>query len=265
MSTVNSTDKLSVQRNNIKNSHETLSPSELEKNINMFNRAMQDKNSPNSDRASHNSLNNSADSFSTNKDLGDKGMKEISQIRNSNLFSLNTEQEKKEHTSDLKNITKEETDLLNSDIQQKDSNKENSSKMSDLGTIFSSLMSGSQSPTSGQVSATLAPTDTNAVLDKALSDGLVEKILVSDPKFSNTSEVRIILSQNSVLSGTEIVLKRAADGLLAVEINARNSDQHQRIVGVRNEIIDSLEKHEKGYVKLVISNQEERQSQNQEN
>lgn len=261
MSTVNSTDKLSVLRNNIKNSHETLSPSELDKNINMFNRAMQDKTGQASDRAYHNSLNNNADSFSTNKDLGDKGMKEISQINNSNLFSLNTEQEKKEHTSDLKNITKEETDLLNSDIQQKDSNKENSSKMSDLGAIFSSLMSGSQS----QTSATLAPTDTNAVLDKALSDGLVEKILVSDPKFSNTSEVRIILSQNSVLSGTEIVLKRAADGLLAVEIKARNSDQHQRIVGVRNEIIDSLEKHEKGYVKLVISNQEERQSQNQEN
>ncbi|MGN0915535.1 MAG: hypothetical protein ACI4NE_04180 [Succinivibrio sp.] len=314
MSTVNTDiSRLTALNDSIKNSPDSMSPGELKQNINLFNQAMQNTDSSASNRSAIDTKKNdgieSFDSSSNDNDASmqadstwkDKGMKDITQSKNSelntmrtdtknselntmhtdtkncNLNAMNTDAkncelntlhtglDKKELTGAMKHANKDDVDLLKSQMQQKESTPKDRSNMSELGSIFSSLMSGSTpSAAPVQSEAPLTSTDTGMILDKALSDGLVEKILVSDPKFSNTTEVRITLAQNSVLSGTEIILRRGADGMLAVEINARNSDQLQRLVGVRNEIIDSLEKHEKDSVRLVLSNQEEQQSQNQE-
>ena len=89
-----------------------------------------------------------------------------------------------------------------------------------------------------------------------LANELVEKILVSDPKYTSGSEVRLTLGQNSGLSGTEIILRRDLDGLLSVVINAHNQDQFKKLVSVRNDLNRALEKHESSRLRLEINDPE---------
>ncbi len=135
-----------------------------------------------------------------------------------------------------------------------------SSSQSELSALFSGLMSGQGQNLGQALDNSLLPkgestaTPLNSASLQELADTLVERILVSDPKFSSGSEVRLLLGQNTgALNGSEIILRRDLEGMLAVEINCRNRDQFKKFVEVRSTLTEALESHEKGGVHLIIN------------
>lgn len=149
---------------------------------------------------------------------------------------------------------------------------EKSSSQNELSSIFSSLMGAqgqaqpqgqglnlSHSPDPALNKSESAVSLSNASLQE-LADSLVERILISDPKFSSGSEVRLLLGQNTgLLSGSEIILRRNLEGMLAVEISCHNKDQFKKFVEVRSELTEALERCEKNSVNLIISQAQEDQ------
>ena len=177
-----------------------------------------------------------------------------------------------------------DVDKFEAAIQEKSAKRENAqgnaghgerpTRQDELSSIFSSLMqSPNQVPdTSSMLGTNLGPDQTllkgesvtnstaptgNTSLQE-LADNLVERILVSDPKFSGGSEVRLLLGQNTgPLSGSEIILRRDLEGMLAVEINCRNKDQVKKFVEIRGDLTEALESHEKSGVNLIINDMQE--------
>lgn len=132
---------------------------------------------------------------------------------------------------------------------------------SELSDLFSSLLSGmgGNAGNAGQQSAAVMagqeavssalPSDL-----QQLTDELVDKILVSDPKYTAGSEVRLTLGQGSgSLNGTEIVLRRDLEGMLTVEIACRNQEQFKKFVAVRNDLVQALQQHETQEVRLYLA------------
>lgn len=139
------------------------------------------------------------------------------------------------------------------------------SSAEDLSSIFSSLMMGGQSA-QPQNTAAITPdvqpgtiSDQNALQD--LADSLVDKILVSDPKYSQGSEIRLTLSAQSGLEGSEIVLRRDLQGLLAVEINCRRQDHFKKFVQLRPLLVDGLQRHESSEIRFILNDPEEEQTE----
>ena len=153
-----------------------------------------------------------------------------------------------EHT---KNQGQRENDNLNQ-------NKDAENKPNDLSSIFSSLMSQNNAMTASQETTVQSINNIPVPneLEKLTTD-LVDRILVANPKFQGEHEVRLTLSQNSGLMGTEIILRRDLDGLLSVVINAHNQEQFKKLVSVRNDLNVALERHEKSSIRLEIYNSEE--------
>ncbi len=139
-----------------------------------------------------------------------------------------------------------------------------SSTQSELSSLFSALMgSQTQNPASqmghpplmnGQEAPLSGSTSLHDSSLQELTSTLVERILVSDPKYSSGSEVRLLLGQNNgPLSGSEIILRRDLEGMLAVEINCRNRDQFKKYVELRSDLTEALDRHEKSGVNLIIN------------
>lgn len=99
-----------------------------------------------------------------------------------------------------------------------------------LGSLFASKMDAIAAP---------APAAVN--LDE-LVDGLVQRILVSDPKTGGPAEIQLQLN-DSVLSDTQITLRRDPDGLLSILLATGNAASMQTLVSARQSLHDQLEKH----------------------
>ena len=120
---------------------------------------------------------------------------------------------------------------------------QSSSTQSELSSLFSALMgSQTQNPASqmghpplmnGQEAPLSGSTSLHDSSLQELTSTLVERILVSDPKYSSGSEVR--------------------EGMLAVEINCRNRDQFKKYVELRSDLTEALDRHEKSGVNLIIN------------
>lgn len=141
------------------------------------------------------------------------------------------------------------------------------SSQSELSSLFSSLMGNQlqqpapqmgQNPLMNGMNGQEAQlTGSTALHDTSLQElttTLVERILVSDPKYSSGSEVRLLLGQNTgPLNGSEIILRRDLEGMLAVEINCRNKEQFKKFVELRSDLTEALDRHEKSGVNLIIN------------
>lgn len=181
-------------------------------------------------------------------------------------------EEKSYHGQNTPSEVKEKSHVSSEDVklfeqvknEEKDPKKHfedknsNASSQNDLSSIFSSLLNPALNQDKASSINIQQPQD-NSIESQDLSklaNELVEKILVSDPKYTSGSEVRLTLGQNSGLSGTEIILRRDLDGLLSVVINAHNQDQFKKLVSVRNDLNRALEKHESSRLRLEINDPE---------
>lgn len=119
----------------------------------------------------------------------------------------------------------------------------------DMSSLFQNRLAGSgQSPPALQTEAVQAPA-VPAGLDV---EKLVDRILVSDPAHSADNEVRLMLN-DSLLTDTEIVLKRSNDGLLSIHIATSDADSLQTLVAARNDLQNALNAVEERDVRLEIS------------
>ncbi len=120
-----------------------------------------------------------------------------------------------------------------------------------LGSLFESKMS-----------AVAAPPPIGGNLDD-LVDGLVQRILVSDPKSGAPAEILLQLN-DSVLPDTQITLQRGPDGLLSVLLTTGDPSSMQTLVSAQQSLRERLEKH--GPVDVRLSGAEEsRQGDNDAN
>lgn len=141
--------------------------------------------------------------------------------------------------------------------------------MSELSSIYSSLMSAWQNGTPtqfanqagnqgqmGEGALTQAADDKSQLQD--IANQVLERIQVSLPNATQGSEVRLSLGNAlSQFAGTEIVLHRSADGSLAVEISCRNSEQVKKFASVKDEIKTSLEQLEDRPVAVTLGSAED--------
>lgn len=151
---------------------------------------------------------------------------------------------------------------LQFDLSQDEAFKtdKNAQNPNDLSSILSSLMSGQSATTEqnpGEIKLQNQIPTSNLDDGQKLQDlanSIVDKILVSDPATTKGSEVRLILSGNTGdLSGSEIVLRRDLEGMLAVEINCRNQTQFKKYVELRSSLVEALEKHEDKEVRFILN------------
>ena len=144
-----------------------------------------------------------------------------------------------------------------------DDKSETADNTSELSQIFSSLLN--QSSNTASHSSHMAAADGVAPLTDAneidklndLASTIVDRILVSDPKFSATSQVMLTLSHNSAFANMDIMLERTLDGTLSVEIYTKSKEQTRDVVRIRQDITDALEKHESGLVRLTITQEQD--------
>lgn len=136
--------------------------------------------------------------------------------------------------------------------------------MSELSSIFSSLFSpgtGTQAGAAPAQTPVITQSSESAGVDRSalqqLADDLVDRILVSDPRYSQGSEIRLTLSAGSGFPGTEIVLRRDLEGMLAVEINSRRQDHFKKFVELRPLLSEGLQQYENSEVRLIINNADE--------
>lgn len=121
----------------------------------------------------------------------------------------------------------------------------------DMSSLFQNRLSGSEPPAPAPL------LQTEEVQAPALPAGLdveklVDRILVSDPAHSADNEVRLMLN-DSLLTDTEIVLKRSNDGLLSIHIATSDADSLQTLVAARNDLQNALNAVEERDVRLEIS------------
>lgn len=132
----------------------------------------------------------------------------------------------------------------------------------ELSSIFSSIMAGKvPDPNSAgfianEVNETAPTTESDVQEIFKLADKIVDRILVSDPKTSGSTQVTISMNNSSVLPGTEISLRRDLDGLLSVVVSTNNQQSFNKIVSVRDRIVDGVQKYEKQNVRFIIENED---------
>ena len=98
--------------------------------------------------------------------------------------------------------------------------------------------------------------DTN--LDAKLQqdfESIVSKIYISDTHYTNSAQVRIIFSEQSFLSDSEVIVQRNLEGLLAVEINCKHNYQYKKLNENKQALIDLLEQKEQHRVLVNINEQ----------
>lgn len=130
------------------------------------------------------------------------------------------------------------------------------SSASELSSIFSALLSGKsgQQDTNSGLAQSALSNNTLSEAQEQLTSGIVERILVSDSRLSKGSEVRLLLGAGvAPLDGTEIILRRNLEGMLAVEFNSRNLKQFQKLVELRPALVEALEEHESQGVTLIFN------------
>ncbi len=108
-------------------------------------------------------------------------------------------------------------------------------------------------------SATAATAATDKTMDADATAKLVESILVSQPDAKN-QEVRIQVNQD-ILSQTEIILNRDAQGNLQVTLVTDNAKSWQTLVQGQHELRDILAKGEND-VTVKVQNTSENQAEN---
>lgn len=91
-----------------------------------------------------------------------------------------------------------------------------------------------------------------------LTDSLIERILVSDPKSAN-QEVRIKLNE-SVLQDTEIRIIRHNDGSLHIQLNSDNANSVQTLAAQQFELKTRLERIESTPIIVEVNSQDREES-----
>lgn len=91
-----------------------------------------------------------------------------------------------------------------------------------------------------------------------LTENLVERILVSDPK-SADQEVRIKLNE-SVLPDTEIRITRHNDGSLHIQLNSENANSFQTLAAQQFELKTRLERIENTPIIVEVNSQNREES-----
>ncbi len=132
----------------------------------------------------------------------------------------------------------------------------------DLSSIFSSLISGQPAsqnpgPTLDAPAASAAASAGDPEQLQQMCDKLIDRILVSDPRYSQGSEVRITLSAQSGFAGDEIVLRRDLQGMLAVQINCRRQDSFKKFVELRPLLTEGLQQYESRDIRVSIVSPDE--------
>jgi type III secretion system needle length determinant len=121
-------------------------------------------------------------------------------------------------------------------------------KTADLSSLFQNRQFGLVE--SAAVETAGGPT---TALDPSLDiEKLVDRILISDPAHSGTSEVRLSLS-DAVLADTEVLLKRGPDGLLSVSFSTANAGSLQTLAAAQSSLKEALDRHESTEVRLEIN------------
>lgn len=160
-------------------------------------------------------------------------------------------------------VDKNKQDLFERELKndKDDEMEQKQSSQSDLSSIFSSLMGNKLQDSAQTIAATNTTLANDTNLDN-LVDDLIAKILVSDPNTSAGNEIRLFLSEKSFLNGTEIILRRGLEGLLAVEINCKNKDQYKKLNEAKDLLIEALESHESQRVLFSLNVQNNDESSN---
>lgn len=96
----------------------------------------------------------------------------------------------------------------------------------------------------------------------ALVTSVADQILVSDPRLSGQTEVRIMIN-DSILPGTELHLTRGADGLLTITMLTSDAAAHQSLVAAQDTLKTCLEQHESSPVRIDINQRSEAESGDQ--
>lgn len=96
----------------------------------------------------------------------------------------------------------------------------------------------------------------SSILQERVLDALVSRLLVSSPD-NGPSEVRLTLSDASVLRGTDITLARQTDGALRVTLAADNPAAFQTLVAARSDLVALLQATEKQPVTLTVRRTED--------
>lgn len=89
-----------------------------------------------------------------------------------------------------------------------------------------------------------------AQLDAERIETLVSRILVNSPE-KGASEVRLTLNDN-ILKGAEISITRDLSGNLSISLSTKDSAAFQTLVASRQELLESLEKTERGTVSVEV-------------
>ncbi|MBQ9275261.1 MAG: hypothetical protein IJ228_10635 [Succinivibrio sp.] len=119
-----------------------------------------------------------------------------------------------------------------------------------LSAMFSSLMSQSAAPTEAVVQT--APALDESELQE-LSDRLVDRILVSEPKLDGSREVRLELQNSNLLRDTSITLMRDLNGMLFVNISSSDAVSLRRLAEARSRLESRLDEQEKGAVRVEVT------------
>lgn len=161
--------------------------------------------------------------------------------------------------SNKEKVNKNCADML-SKMLSKDENVSNLIKTTPQNNLTDNSLLNIQSLTPNINSdPTLAKINTNdlevgTIKTTELIQQLVNQVLVSDPKHTTGSEVRITLNSNlHTLQGAEIVLRRDLEGLLALEINSKNQKQFKDFVNIRSDLQNALRKLEGRDVNIIIN------------
>ncbi len=129
--------------------------------------------------------------------------------------------------------------------------------VSDLSSIFSSLMSAQpnapQEPSPAALNTTTAEIQSSKAEIQQMIDTLVDKILVSDPDNTAGSKIIMQMSSDSAFARTEIVLTRSNDGTLAVVINSGSQEQYRKLNESKEKLESSLQKLEKGVLTITVN------------
>ena len=121
-------------------------------------------------------------------------------------------------------------------------------------SLIESLFKGMSMPGNLQ---TAASTNLEAVvassapqLDAESIETLVSRILVNSPE-KGSSEVRLTLHDN-ILKGAEISITRDLSGNLSVSLSTKDPVAFQTLVASRSELLENLEKSERGTVSVEV-------------
>ena len=131
------------------------------------------------------------------------------------------------------------------EAEVRSSAQETPSSLSGMTSPLESLFSGRME----QMTQTAAATPTSPVEHDDLQQ-LVERILVATPE-SGGNEVRLTLGSR-VLPDTEVILHRAADGMLSVTLNSSNASSFQTLVSAQGTLQQMLEQLENGPVRVEV-------------